>query len=72
MHSQGKQLCQISFGCLLKGVYSKRKGFAPCGSKFFPCRVDHFQKDLDLQESKQEVTKNCLPYNKWQRLYHVY
>ena len=23
-----------------KGVYSKRKEFAPCGSKFFPFRVD--------------------------------
>ena len=27
-----------------KGAYSKRKEFAPIGSKFFPFRVDHFFK----------------------------
>ena len=39
-----------------KGVYSKRKEFAPKGSKFFPFRVDPFQKESDMQEQKEEVT----------------
>ena len=30
---------------LQKGVYSKRKEFAPNGSKFFPFRVDYFSVD---------------------------
>ena len=34
-----------------------RKKLAPYGSKFFPFRVDPFQKGLGVQESKQEVTK---------------
>ena len=32
---------------LLKGVYPKRKEFAPHGSKFFPFRVDYFSKGRD-------------------------
>ena len=31
-----------------KRVYSKRKEFAPLGSKFFPFRVDLFQKILGM------------------------
>ena len=30
------------FSSLLKSVYTKRKEFAPFGSKFFPFRVDPF------------------------------
>ena len=30
-----------------KGVNSKRKEFAPCGSKFFPFRVDPFSKGVE-------------------------
>ena len=40
-----------------KGVCSKRKEFAPMGSKFFPFRVDAFSEGLSLQEFKQEDTK---------------
>ena len=40
-----------------KGVYSKRKEFAPFGSKFFPFRVDPFQKGIGMQGSKQELPK---------------
>ena len=46
---QGAQLCQTHFclpseRCLNKdfGVYSKRKEFAPTGSKFFPFIVNPF------------------------------
>ena len=46
----------IVFASLLKRVYSERKEFAPLGSKFFPFRIDPFQKRLGLQESK-EVTE---------------
>ena len=35
-------------------VYSERKEFAPIGNKFFPFRVDPFQKGFDVQESKQK------------------
>ena len=46
------QNCSLPFW---KDVYSKRKEFAPQGSKFFPFRVDSFSKGV--QESKQEITK---------------
>ena len=39
-----------------KVVYSKRKEFAPLGSKFFPFRVDSFSKGLGVQETKPEAT----------------
>ena len=66
-----------------KGVYSKRKEFAPFGSKFFSFRVDPFQKRLVAQGSKQEVTKLKLsplsgnlpsvssPFKCWSRLTHL-
>ena len=43
----GDNLCDFVFSFLhmkplLKRVYSKRKEFAPKGSKFFPFRVDLF------------------------------
>ena len=47
---------KIVFVPFLKGVFSKRKEFAPVGSKFFPFRGDTFQK-YKVWESKQEVTK---------------
>ena len=43
-----------------KRAYSKRKEFAPFGSKFFPLRVGSFQKWSDLQDSKQEATKHAI------------
>ena len=33
---------------LLPRVYSKRKEFAPLGSKFFPFRVDPFEKGVGV------------------------
>ena len=35
--------CQILCFASEKGIYSKRKEFAPTGSKFFPEREDPFQ-----------------------------
>ena len=47
--------------CTLKGKNLLPLGanseFAPLGSKFFPVRVDSFQKGLGVQENKQEVAK---------------
>ena len=42
IHSQGKQLCQNRLPPFWKGVYSKRKEFAPLVSKFFPFSADFF------------------------------
>ena len=41
---RGDNSVEIDFASLLKRVYSKRKEFAPCGSKFFPFKVEHFSK----------------------------
>ena len=57
IHFQGKQLCQNCFVSFRKGVYSIRKEFVPIGSKFFPYRVNPFQKGLGMQKNKQEVIK---------------
>ena len=48
--------------CLLseKGVNSKKKESAHKVSKYFPFRVDPFQKGLGVQECKQEVTKQLV------------
>ena len=47
-------------GPFWKGVYSRRKEFAPKGSKFFPCRVDSFQKGgksiFDMVTSPESVS----------------
>ena len=42
IHFQGRQLFDNYFCFLLRRVYSKRKEFAPKGSKFFPFRVYPF------------------------------
>ena len=44
---KGDNFCDFMFALLyikslLKNIYSKKKEFAPCGSKFFPFRVDSF------------------------------
>ena len=45
------------FLSLLKRVYSKRKEFAPIGSKFFPFRVDSFsERDSCIGHSEPIVT----------------
>ena len=54
----------ILFTVFCKRVYSKRKECAARESKVFPFRTDPFQKEIGVQESKQEVTrvtKICLP-----------
>ena len=38
----GAAIVNTVFVSLLKGVNTKRKEFAPCGSKFFPFRADPF------------------------------
>ena len=40
-----------------KGIYSKRRIFIPCESKFARCSVDPFLKRIGVQDCKQEVTK---------------
>ena len=45
--------CTLTAFC--KEVYSKRKEFAPTGSKFFPFRVNHF-----WSEVKNNSTEICL------------
>ena len=57
IHIQGRQKCQNYFASLLKGVYSKRKEFAPLGSQIFPFRVDTFSDRLNMLECKQKLTK---------------
>ena len=42
--SKGGNYVKMVFAFFWKGVYSKRKEFAPSGSKFFPFRIDPFQK----------------------------
>ena len=39
---RGGNYIKVVFASLLKGVYSKRKEFAPPGSKFFSFRIDPF------------------------------
>ena len=57
---------------MLKGVYAKRKEFAPKGSKFFPFRVYPFSKG-DLCAGKQTGShKSYRPCKKWRKLYQVY
>ena len=48
-----RQLC--SFAQFSKGVYCKRKEFAPKGSKFFPFRVDFFPEGHLLIRKHGEV-----------------
>ena len=57
INCQGRQFCQNCFASLLKEVYYKRKEFAPTGSKFFPFKVDPFQRALVCKKAKQEVTR---------------
>ena len=67
---QGRQLSH--FASLLKGVYSKRKEFAPLGSKFFPFRVDPFSEGIWYADMQTESHKNCLLGNKWWKIQQAY
>ena len=42
---RGGNFVETIFATLLKRGYSKRKDFAPLGSKFFPFRVDPFSEE---------------------------
>ena len=61
-----------------KGVYSKRKEFAPRGSKFFPLRIDPLSRvnPLSRRETKQfhRVTSHELyPFTlKWLLYFHLF
>ena len=54
----------------LKGVYSKRKEFAPTGSKVFPFRVDPFSK-RNACARKQAESNNSFLFVKLAEIYHV-
>ena len=43
--------------CSKNGSILKEKNLLPRGSKFFPFRVDPFQKELHVEESNQEIMK---------------
>ena len=66
---KGDNSVKVVFAPFWKGTYSKRKEFAPIGSKFFPFRVDPFQIGTDVQERKQELTKVVSLVKKWQKNY---
>ena len=54
-----------------KGAYSKRKEFAPKGSKFFPFRVDPFLEGSRCPGKQAGNHKSCLPCQKWQKFYQM-
>ena len=56
----GEKVSQIPFA-FWKKIYSKRKEFAPIGSKFFPFRVDLFQKGVWCAVKQTGSHKSCLP-----------
>ena len=54
----------LDFAASWEGLFSKRKEFAFLESKFMPFSLDAFEKELDVQESKQQVTEFA-----WQKIY---
>ena len=44
-----------------KGFYTKRKEFAPKGSKFFPVRVDPISEGTWCAGKQRGSHKSCLP-----------
>ena len=53
LHVQGRQLRLFSFP-FEKGVYSKRKEFAPTRRKFFPFRVDLFSEKIMCRNTNRK------------------
>ena len=53
-----------------KGIYSKRKEFAPLGRKFFPFTADPLSEGAWCAE-KQTVNHKLSPLSKWQKFYQV-
>ena len=64
---QGSNSVKIVFVSVLKWVYSKRKEFAPRGSKFFPFCVDPFSEGAWNVEKQTINHKSCLPCKTWQK-----
>ena len=55
---------KTNFAPFYRGVFSKRKEFAPHGSKFFPSRVDPFLEGNWGTGKQTESHKSCLPCEK--------
>ena len=68
---KGEQLYQVRLSPLRKAVYSKRKEFAPWGSKFFPFIVDPFLEDGWCAVTQTVSYKSCLPCKKIQEIYQM-
>ena len=49
---------KIVFTSFWNGVYSKMKEFAPCGSKFFPFKVDPFSEETRTGKQTESHKKN--------------
>ena len=69
---RGRQFCQNCCFSSEKGSVLKRKNLLPLLSRSFSFRVDPFQKGLDLQDGKLEVTKKNLPCKNGRKKYHVH
>ena len=65
-------LNKIVLPSFLNGIYSKRKEFAPKGSKFFLSRVDLFTEGTCCVGEQIVSHKICLPLKKWQTVYQLY
>ena len=55
-----------------KEFYSKRKEFAPGGSKFFPFRIELFFRRDFMSRKANTKTENCLSCTQWRKIYQVY
>ena len=61
IHWYGWQFWWNDLSSFWKGVYSKRKEFAPHGNKFFPFRVDHISEWAWFAGKQSGSPKICLP-----------
>ena len=58
---RGSISAEVVFNYFLTGVRSKRKVFAPLGSKFFPFRVDLFSKGMKCAGKQTLSHISCVP-----------
>ena len=65
--SRGDNLVSIILAPSEKRSTLRRKNLSPV-NKFFLFRVDHFQKGIGMQESKQEVTKGVCSVDMMEKL----
>ena len=56
----------------LKGIYSKRKEFAPCGSQFFPFRADPFSERVWCARKQNRKSIKLASLLKWQNFNQLY